>query len=124
MLLPDFIGARKKKMNETENKAETFADLINGEKPVLVDFTAEWCGPCKMMKPVLEELHEKMGNEIRIIKVDIDRSPQASAFYNVNSVPTLILFQKGNILWRQSGVIPATPLQKIINQFISPNNAT
>ena len=110
---------RNKKMNQTQNKTETFADLINGEKPVLVDFTAEWCGPCKMMKPVLEELHEKMGNDIRIIKVDIDRSPQASAFYNVSSVPTLILFQKGNILWRQSGVMPATPLQKIINQFIS-----
>ena len=106
-------------MNQTTNKTETFSDLINGDKPVLVDFTAEWCGPCKMMKPVLEELHQKMGNTIRIIKVDIDRSPQASAFYNVNSVPTLILFQKGNILWRQSGVIPAPSLQKIINQFIS-----
>ena len=104
---------------ETENKTETFTDIIKGEKPVLVDFTAEWCGPCKMMKPVLQELHEKMGNDIRIIKVDIDRSPQASAFYNVNSVPTLILFQKGNILWRQSGVIPTPSLQKIINQFIS-----
>ena len=106
-------------MNETTNKKETFSDLINGDKPVLVDFTAEWCGPCKMMKPVLEELHQKMGDEIRIIKVDIDQSPQASAFYNVNSVPTLILFQKGNILWRQSGVVPAPSLQKIINQFIS-----
>jgi thioredoxin 1 len=106
-------------MNETTNKKETFSDLINGDKPVLVDFTAEWCGPCKMMKPVLEELHQKMGDEVRIIKIDIDQSPQASAFYNVNSVPTLILFQKGNILWRQSGVIPAPSLQKIINQFIS-----
>jgi thioredoxin 1 len=111
-------------MNQAQNKTETFADLINGEKPVLVDFTAEWCGPCKVMKPVLQELHEKMGDDIRIIKVDIDRSPQASAYYNVNSVPTLILFQKGNILWRQSGVIPAASLQKIINQFISQNNAT
>ena len=110
---------RARNMNETTNKKETFSDLINGDKPVLVDFTAEWCGPCKMMKPVLEELHQKMGDEIRIIKVDIDQSPQASAFYNVNSVPTLILFQKGNILWRQSGVVPAPSLQKIINQFIS-----
>jgi len=104
---------------EATNKTETFNDIIKGEIPVLVDFTAEWCGPCKMMKPVLQELHEKMGNHIRIIKVDIDRSPQASAVYNVNSVPTLILFRKGNILWRQSGVIPAPSLQKIINQFIS-----
>ncbi len=106
-------------MNETTNKKETFSDLINGERPVLVDFTAEWCGPCKMMKPVLEELRQRMGNEIRIIKVDIDQSPQAAASYSVNSVPTLILFQKGNILWRQSGVIAAPSLQKIINQFIS-----
>ena len=106
-------------MNETVNKTETFGSIINGDKPVLVDFTATWCGPCKMMKPVLDELHQKMGDDIRIIKVDIDQSPQASAFYNVNSVPTLILFQKGNILWRQSGVIPAVSLQKIINQFIS-----
>jgi thioredoxin 1 len=106
-------------MSQTTSRAETFSDIINGNKPVLVDFTATWCGPCKMMKPVLEELHQKMGDTIRIIKVDIDHSPQASAFYNVNSVPTLILFQRGNILWRQSGVVPAVSLEKIINQFIS-----
>ncbi len=106
-------------MSETTNKKETFTDLVNGEKPVLVDFTAEWCGPCKMMKPVLQELHQKMGDEIRIIKIDIDQSPQVAAYYSVNSVPTLMLFQKGNILWRQSGVIPASSLQKIIQQFIS-----
>ncbi len=110
-------------MNETTHKSETFGEIISADKPVLVDFTAAWCGPCKMMKPVLQELHEKMGSNIRIIKVDIDQSPQASAFYNVNSVPTLILFQKGNILWRQSGVLPAPSLQKIINQFISNNAA-
>lgn len=106
-------------MSQATSKSETFSDIINGNKPVLVDFTATWCGPCKMMKPVLEELHQKMGDSIRIIKVDIDQSPQASAFYNVSSVPTLILFQKGNILWRQSGVVPAVSLEKIINQFIT-----
>ena len=106
-------------MSQATSKSETFSDIINGYKPVLVDFTATWCGPCKMMKPVLEELHQKMGDSIRIIKVDIDQSPQASAFYNVSSVPTLILFQKGNILWRQSGVVPAVSLEKIINQFIT-----
>jgi thioredoxin len=106
-------------MSQTTNRTETFADLIKADKPVLVDFTAEWCGPCKMMKPVLQELHQKMADDLRIIKVDINQSPQASAFYNVNSVPTLILFQKGKILWRQSGVIPVSSLQKIINQFIT-----
>lgn len=115
---------RKKEMNTTPNKTETFNDLIQGEKPVLVDFSAEWCQPCKLMKPILEELHEKMGNEIRIIKVDIDQSPAASSFYNVTSVPTLMLFQKGKILWRQPGIVPAVSLQKIINQFISQKNAS
>jgi thioredoxin 1 len=110
-------------MSETANKVETFGDIINGEKPVLVDFFAEWCGPCKMMKPILEELHQKMGNDIRIIKVDVDKSPTVSSVYKVTSVPTLILFQKGNVLWRQPGVVPASSLQKIINQFIPQNNA-
>jgi thioredoxin 1 len=106
-------------VNPTTNKTETFGEIINGDKPVLVDFFAEWCGPCKMMKPILEELHEMMGDDVRIIKVDIDKSPAASSAYNVNSVPTLMLFQKGNIVWRQPGVVPAVSLQKIINQFIS-----
>lgn len=110
-------------MGPTTNNTETFYDLIQGETPVLVDFSAEWCQPCKLMKPILEELHERMGDEIRIIKVDIDQSPAASSFYNVTSVPTLMLFQKGKILWRQPGVVPALSLQKIINQFISENNA-
>ena len=111
-------------MKTTTNKTETFSDIIRGDKPVLVDFFAEWCGPCKMMKPILEELHEKMGHDLRIIKVDIDKSPMASSVYNVTSVPTLMLFQKGNVLWRQPGVVPAVSLQKIINQVISPNNAS
>lgn len=110
-------------MTETSNRKETFHDLINSDMPVLVDFSAEWCGPCKMMRPVLEELHEKMGDYVRIIKVDIDKSPQAAGFYNVNSVPTLILFHKGNILWRQAGVMPAVSLQKIITHLIPQNNA-
>jgi thioredoxin 1 len=106
-------------VNPTTNKTESFGEIINGDKPVLVDFFAEWCGPCKMMKPILEELHEKMGDDIRIIKVDIDKSPSAASVYNVASVPTLLLFQKGNIVWRQPGVVPAVSLQKIIHQFIS-----
>ena len=110
-------------MDQSSNTTETFKDIIQGDTPVLVDFSAEWCQPCKLMKPILKELHEKMGNEIRIIKVDIDQSPAAASFYNVTSVPTLVLFQKGNILWRQSGVVPAVSLQKIITQFISQRNA-
>ena len=111
-------------MTQATNKTETFNDIIRGDKPVLVDFFAEWCQPCKMMKPILAELHENMGDQVRIIKVDIDKSPVPSAVYNVTSVPTLMLFKNGNILWRQPGVVPVASLQKIINHFTSPNNAT
>ena len=100
----------------TTNKRETFAEIINGDTPVLVDFFAEWCGPCKMMKPVLEKLHQQMGDKVRIIKIDIDKSPAAANTFQVQSVPTLMLFQKGKPLWRQSGVVQATQLENIIKQ--------
>ena len=103
---------------ETENKKETFGEIIEGNKPVLIDFTAEWCGPCKMMKPILEELRQRMGDKIRILKIDIDRSPVVSDAFDIQSVPTLMLIQKRNILWRQSGVMQANQLEKIIGQFL------
>ena len=106
---------------ETTNKKESFGDIIRGDLPVLVDFTAEWCGPCKMMKPVLEELHLRMGSKVRILKIDIDKSPAAANSFQVQSVPTLILFQNGKTLWRKSGVIQATQLEKIFEQHITNN---
>lgn len=102
---------------ETTNKRESFAEIINGNTPVLVDFFAEWCGPCKLMKPVLEELHNKMGNKVRILKIDIDRSPATAETLRIQSVPTLMLFQNGKSLWRQSGVLQAQQLEKIISQY-------
>jgi len=108
---------------EPENKQETFNDIIQGTKPVLIDFSAEWCGPCKMMPPILQELRKRMGDKIRILKIDIDRSPAVSEAFNIQAVPTLILIQNRNILWRQSGVIQASELEKIINQFIVTSNA-
>lgn len=102
---------------ETENKKETFSEIIRGEKPVLVDFFAEWCGPCKLMKPVLQELHQRMGEKIRILKIDVDRSRALAESLHIQGVPTLMLFQKGNILWRQAGVLQALQLEKIIKQF-------
>lgn len=104
---------------QTSNKKESFGEMINGSTPVLVDFTATWCGPCKMMKPVLDELHQRMGDKVRIIKIDIDQSPAAANAYQVQSVPTLLLFQNGRILWRQSGVVPAIQLEKIIEKHIT-----
>ncbi len=103
----------------TENKRESFSQLIQGSTPVLVDFTAEWCGPCKMMKPELEELHKRMAEKLRIIKVDIDKSPEAANAFTVQSVPTLILFQNGKQLWRQSGLMQARSLEKIIEEHIN-----
>jgi thioredoxin 1 len=112
-----------KKIMETENKKETFGEIIRGDKPVLVDFSAEWCGPCKMMKPILEELRQRLGERIRIIKIDVDQSPLVSSVYNIQGVPTLILFQNGNILWRQAGVVQANQLESIITQYLATTKA-
>lgn len=96
---------------------EKFEDIIKSEKPVLIDFFATWCGPCKMMHPVLEELHEKVGEKARIIKIDIDKNQELSAIYNVRSVPTLMIFQKGELKWRASGVQPIQLLEQELEKY-------
>ena len=100
--------------------ATTFNEVIHSGKTVLVDFFAEWCGPCKMMAPVLQDLKKQMGDDVTILKIDVDKNPQAAAAYNVQGVPTLIIFKRGLIKWRQSGVVGAKQLQSILN---SVNNS-
>ena len=95
----------------------TFNEVIQSEKPVLVDFSAEWCGPCKMMPPILKELKDKFGDSITIIKVDVDKNPQAAQQFNIQGVPTLIVFQKGEVKWRQSGVVPAKQLEQVLGMY-------
>jgi len=92
----------------------SFVDIINSDKPVLVDFFAEWCGPCKMMAPVLEELVGELNESGKVIKVDIDKNPNAALKYQIRSVPTLILFKKGQILWRHSGTTGKEQLKQMI----------
>jgi thioredoxin 1 len=92
-----------------------FLEIIQQDKPVLVDFFAEWCGPCKMMSPILKEVKDVLGDKVSIIKIDVDKNQPLAAKYQVRGVPTLILFKNGKQLWRESGVIQKADLIKLMN---------
>jgi thioredoxin 1 len=94
-----------------------FQELINDDKPLLVDFSAEWCGPCKMQAPILRQAKDSLGDKVRIIKIDVDKNPAVAQQFQVQGVPTLILFKKGQVKWRQSGVVSANTLIQLINQL-------
>ena len=96
----------------------SFNDVINSEKPVLVDFSAEWCGPCKMMAPVLKDIAHKYEGKINVLKVDVDKNEAAARDYSIVSVPTLIIFKKGQILWRQSGALPLNALESVVEKYL------
>ena len=95
-----------------------FSELLKTSEPILVDFSAEWCGPCKQLKPILEQLKSKIGDSAKIIKIDVDKNKSLSVQFQIRSVPTLILFKVGKSVWRQSGVVPANTLEGIIKQYV------
>ena len=95
----------------------SFKELVNGDKPLLVDFFAEWCGPCKTQAPILKEAKDRLGDDVRIIKIDVDKNPDVAKQFNVQGVPTLILFKQGQVKWRQSGVVQANTLIQLVHQY-------
>ena len=96
----------------------SFQQILNDPKPVLIDFYAEWCGPCEMMSPILKELKEKMGETLRIIKIDVDNNQQIASKYQVRGVPTLMLMKAGSVLWKQSRVMDANSLLKTLQNYL------
>jgi thioredoxin 1 len=100
-------------------KNKSFSEIINGSTPVLVDFFTEWCGPCKMMKPILEELKNKMGEDVIILKIDVDKNPRAATVYQIQGVPTLAVFKNGQLKWRQSGVMSVSQIESVIRQYVN-----
>lgn len=103
-------------MESTETKPKSFNEIISGETPVLVDFYADWCAPCKMMTPILQQLKSAMGDKLTIIKIDTEKNPDVAIKYQVRGIPNLILFKNGELLWQQAGVIQMPQLQQIIEQ--------
>mgnify|MGYP003575352829 FL=1 len=99
--------------------ANTFNDIIQSKKPVLVDFYATWCGPCKMMNPILQELKTAVGEEVVIIKIDVEKNQEVASALEIQGVPTLMIFQRGELKWRQSGVVSASVLEQVLQQYRS-----
>lgn len=96
---------------------ESFSDIVKGDKPVLVDFYADWCGPCKQQVPILKQLTDRAGDKVRVVKINVDKAQKAANQYQIRSIPTMIMFKGGKIVWRQSGVQPLHTLEGLVKQF-------
>lgn len=97
---------------------DSFNNIINSETPVLVDFHADWCGPCKMLAPILKQVKDEMGNDLKIVKIDVDKNQSLASTYQVRGVPTMILFKNGKQVWRQSGVLQKNDILQVVQQHI------
>ena len=106
-------------INWINKKNMTFSELIDSEKPVLIDFYADWCAPCRAMKPVLEDLKTKLGEKITIFKVDVEKNQSVSERFDIRSIPTLIIFKNGKPVWRKAGVASASELNTAFNNLNS-----
>ena len=102
--------------------AVSFNELIKSEVPVLVDFSAEWCGPCKMLAPILKEVKTKVGDDAKIVKIDVDANPAISQSLQIRSVPTMMIFQNGEAKWRQSGVLSAVQIEQKLREYMVATN--
>lgn len=111
------IFSTKKPETEAPQKV-SFSELIKGPKPVIVDFYADWCGPCRMMPPILKDVKTALGEDVEIIKIDVDRNSQLAGSLKIQSIPTIIIFKNGKSVWRQSGVPTSSALTAAVKQFI------
>jgi thioredoxin 1 len=116
--LCSMFGFNKKTETSETPKKVSFSELIKGPRPVVVDFYADWCGPCRMMPPILKEVKKALGEEVEIIKIDVDRNPQLSQTMKIQSIPTIMIFKNGQSVWRQSGVPSAAALTAAVKKFL------
>ena len=113
--MESFLTFYTNKTRYKKHIMSSYKDLVSGETPVLVDFSATWCQPCHMLHPILEQLASEMGDKVKIIKIDVDKNKELAGKLNIQGVPTMILYKNGQSVWRQSGVLPAHELKQIID---------